>query len=47
MMEMQLVIAHYLRKYCVQLVGNESPEMLPLVTLRPKNGISIIFEAMA
>lgn len=44
MMEMQLVLAHYLRKYKLKLATTEQVEMLPLVTLRPKNGVGIVFE---
>lgn len=43
-MEMQLVIAHYLRKYRVEPGGHDRVDMLPLVTLRPKNGILVSFE---
>lgn len=44
MMEMQLVLAHYLRKYRLDWKEAQAPEMLPLVTLRPKNGVSVVFE---
>ncbi|MBX2877437.1 MAG: cytochrome P450 [Saprospiraceae bacterium] len=47
MMEMQLVLVHYLRKYRIELATEKSPELLPLVTLRPKNGVSIFFEEIA
>lgn len=43
MMEMQLVLAHYLRKYQIRLATEEPVDMLPLVTLRPKNGVRILF----
>ena len=46
MMEMQLVLAYYLRKYRIRLASQQPPEMLPLVTLRPKNGIPIIFDSL-
>lgn len=42
MMEMQLVLAHYIRRYDVSLVPGEEVEMLPLVTLRPKKGIQLL-----
>ena len=44
MMEMQLVLAYYLRKYRLHWQATKAPEMLPLVTLRPKNGVSIGFD---
>lgn len=43
MMEMQLVLAHYIRKYDLSLLPDQEVEMLPLVTLRPKNGIQLSF----
>ena len=44
MMEMQLVLVHYLRKYRLALAADQQPpEMLPLVTLRPKKGVTILF----
>lgn len=46
MMEMQLVLAHYLRRYRLQWQEEEAPEMLPLVTLRPKNGVPISFHEL-
>ncbi len=46
MMEMQLVLAYYLRKYGIQLASQAPPQMLPLVTLRPKNGIPILFKTL-
>lgn len=44
MMEMQMVLAYFLRKYGLSLVLGQQVEMLPLVTLRPKNGIQIYFQ---
>lgn len=46
MMEMQLVLAYYLRKYQLQLLKAKDPEMLPLVTLRPKDGVTVSFKAL-
>lgn len=43
MMEMQLVLVHYLRKYQLSLVSQEPVEMLPMVTLRPKEGVVLRF----
>lgn len=46
MMEMQLVLAYYLRKYRIHWNGPQPPEMLPLVTLRPKSGVLISFNSI-
>ncbi|MEZ4884094.1 MAG: cytochrome P450 [Chitinophagales bacterium] len=38
-MEMQLVVAEMIRKFRIELVENQDIDILPLITLRPKNGI--------
>jgi len=40
-MEMQLVLAELIRQFEIELVENQDIDMLPLVTLRPKNGILV------
>ena len=44
MMEMQLIIASIMTRYKVLPAKGPAIEMLPLVTLRPKNGIQLRFE---
>jgi len=44
MMEMQLIIASIMIRYKVLTAEGPPIEMLPLVTLRPKNGIRLRFE---
>ncbi|MEE9372413.1 MAG: cytochrome P450 [Saprospiraceae bacterium] len=41
LIEMQLIIYHLYRKFDFKLVPNQSIEMQPLVTLRPRNGIKM------
>lgn len=41
MMEMQLVIGEFLRRYDVELVDNQEIIAFPLITLRPKHGIKV------
>ena len=41
LMEMQLVLAHLLRRFEFKAVSEEEPEVEPLITLRPKGGIKV------
>ena len=40
-MEMQLVLAEMIRVFEMELVDNQDIDILPLITLRPKNGILV------
>lgn len=44
LMEMQLILAHIIQRYDLELVKNQIIEEQPLVTLRPRNGILIKFK---
>lgn len=44
LMEMQLILAHLIQRYDLELVKNQIIEQQPLVTLRPRNGILMKFK---
>lgn len=41
MMEMQLILVHFVRKYKWKLVADQKIEYQPLITLRPRHGIKM------
>jgi len=44
LMEMQLIVSEIIHRFDIELVENQVIEPLPLVTLRPKNGIKMKFK---
>ncbi len=42
--EMQIIVAHFIRRFKINLVPNQQIDIHPLITLRPKNGIYLKVE---
>ena len=41
MMEMQLILSMFVKRYRFEVVKDQKIEVQPLITLRPRNGIKV------